>query len=109
MRGRWPPDKKERRHRSTGYAQAPQKKIIVPSMRKVLIITIGLVLCVGSPLSAKAPSKLFKNCTELRKSYPKGVAKTRAAAQQSGAKYNPTIYKENKSKDRHNDGAACEK
>ena len=92
-----------------GRCKRHKKTTIVPSMRKVLIITIGLVLCVGSPLSAKAPSKSFKNCTELRKSYPKGVAKTRAAAQQSGAKYNPTIYKANKSKDRDNDGAACEK
>jgi len=92
-----------------GTCKRHKKTTIVPSVRKVLIITIGLVLCVGSPLSAKDPSKLFKNCTELRKSYPKGVAKTRAAAQQSGAKYNPTIYKENKSKDRDNDGAACEK
>ena len=92
-----------------GRCKRHKKTTIVPSMRRVLIITIGLVLCVGSPLSAKAPSKSFKNCTELRKSYPKGVAKTKAAARQSGAKSNPAIYKENKSKDRDNDGAACEK
>ena len=92
-----------------GARKRHKKTTIVPSMRKVLVITIGLVLCVGSPLSAKAPSKSFKNCTELRKSYPNGVAKTKAAARQSGARYDPTIYKANKSKDRDNDGAACEK
>ena len=92
-----------------GTRKRHKKTTIVPSVRKVLIITIGLVLCVGSPLSAKAPSKSVKNCTELRKSYPNGVAKTKAAARQSGAKYDPTIYKANKSKDRDNDGAACEK
>jgi hypothetical protein len=55
-----------------------------------------------------SPAKAYKNCTELRKAYPMGVAKSKAAAKKSGAKYAPSVYNANKSKDRDKDGAACE-
>ena len=53
------------------------------------------------------PNK-FKNCTELKKVYPKGVAKDAQAAQQSGAILNLKVYTANKGSDRDKDGAVCE-
>lgn len=40
--------------------------------------------------------------------YPYGVAKTKAAARKTGAKYAPSVYKANSTKDRDKDGVACE-
>lgn len=79
--------------------------------------TIGLVFFVvffmvliptGSPAM-----KVFKNCTELNKVYPGGVALPGAV--NSGGitkkepKYNKAIYNANKKSDRDKDGIACEK
>lgn len=57
---------------------------------------------------AKTDPNKFKNCTELKKVYPKGVAKDAKSAQQSGATLNPKVYLVNKSSDRDKDGSACE-
>ena len=57
---------------------------------------------------AKTDSNKFKNCTELKKVYPKGVAKDAKSAQQSGATLNPKVYLANKGSDRDKDGSACE-
>jgi hypothetical protein len=54
------------------------------------------------------PLKKFKNCTALRKVYPKGVALSAKAAGQSGAAVNAKVYKENVKSDRDKDGVACE-
>ena len=77
-------------------------------MRRVVFISLILSLGFASAVDA-APSKKFKNCTELRRTYPKGVALTKAAATKSGAKYAPAIYRANVSMDRDKDKAACEK
>jgi hypothetical protein len=57
---------------------------------------------------AKTDPNKFKNCTELKKVYPKGVAKDAKSAQQSGATLNLKVYVANKSSDRDKDGSACE-
>lgn len=68
-----------------------------------------MVLSISAVLSiVNTPEAKFKNCTELRSVYPKGVALTKRAASASGAKYAPAIYRANRSKDRDNDGVACE-
>ena len=78
-------------------------------MRRIVAVTLLASFVLGTPVSASgAPSKKYKNCTELRKDYPKGVAATKKSAKLSGAKLAPAIYKANKSKDRDKDGAACE-
>lgn len=77
-------------------------------MKRVIAITAlaTLAISAGSP-TAFAATK-YKNCTALRKAYPSGVAKTRAAAKKSGAKYAPSVYAANSKMDRDKDGAACE-
>lgn len=77
-------------------------------MRKFLSLCLVLFTLTTTPVSALSPHKKYKSCTELRKTYPNGVAKTRAAAKRTGAKYDPTVYAQNKSKDRDKDGVACE-
>jgi len=69
------------------------------------------------PTSAKpAPpppaARTYANCTELRKDYPGGVARPGAVNQGGATKnkphYSAELYEANKSKDRDNDGIACE-
>ncbi len=54
------------------------------------------------------PAKKFKNCTELRKTFSKGVAKDAKSAGKTGATVNAKIYKLNIGSDRDKDGVACE-
>lgn len=58
-------------------------------------------------------TKAYKNCTDLRKSYPGGVAKSKSSTNQGGkTKKTPTVnakvYASNKQMDRDGDGIACE-
>lgn len=57
--------------------------------------------------------KVFKNCTELNKVYPGGVALPGAVnaggETKKEPKYNRTLYIANKKSDRDKDGIACEK
>jgi hypothetical protein len=74
-------------------------------------LTFGLIA--GMPQSTYAAAKKFKNCTELNKFYPGGVAKP-GAVNKGGAtkhepKYNKALYIANKKSDRDSDGIACEK
>ena len=82
------------------------KRIAVSS---VLIIT--LFILTTYPVNAAA--KVFKNCTELNKVYPGGVAKPGAINKGGATKKEPIIdaalYKANKKSDRDGDGIACEK
>lgn len=75
------------------------------------VICLGLLLVPSTHSSAAA--KKFKNCTELNKVYPGGVAKPGAVNKGGATKYKPTInaalYKTNKKSDRDKDGIACEK
>ncbi len=62
----------------------------------------------NSKNAAISPAKKFKNCTELRKTFPKGVAKDAKSAGNTGAKVNAKVYKLNIGSDRDKDGVACE-
>jgi len=75
------------------------------------VLTISLMISAGSPVNAAA--KVFKNCTELNKVYPGGVALP-GAVNTGGSikkepKYDKALYKANKKSDRDGDGIACEK
>jgi len=80
-------------------------------MKKTLVLLFAIpFLLVTSPTHAQT----FKNCTEVRKVYPMGVAKTLVAAkkQKNYPVNNPlvsaTIYKTIQKMDRDKDGTACE-
>ena len=81
-------------------------------MKKFLIsaLIIGFSL---SSTSANAASKVFKNCTELNKIYPGGVALPGAVNAGGATKkepmYDKALYLANKKSDRDKDGIACEK
>jgi hypothetical protein len=72
------------------------------------LLVMAVALSFASPVVAAPPAKAFKNCTELRKVYPAGVAKSAKAAGATGAVVNSKVYKENAKSDRDNDGVACE-
>jgi hypothetical protein len=80
-------------------------------------ILIGLVLVISlifpTTSSVNAAAKKFKNCTELNKVYPGGVALPGAinagGITKKEPKYNKALYNANKKSDRDGDGIACEK
>lgn len=81
-------------------------------MKKLLnaVLILGLSL---SGSSANAAAKVFKNCTELNKIHPGGVALPGAVNAGGTTKLTPTfnkkLYAANKKSDRDKDGIACEK
>ena len=88
---------------------------MISSMTKKLLIALIALTFTGSSLSipANASAKVYKNCTELNKVYPGGVALP-GAVNSGGAskltpKYNKKLYEANKKSDRDKDGIACEK
>ena len=81
-------------------------------MKKLLIA--ALILGLAFPVtSANAAAKVFKNCTELNKVYPGGVALPGAVNAGGETKLTPKfdkkLYEANKKSDRDKDGIACEK
>jgi len=81
-------------------------------MKKFLIA--ALILGLSIPVtSANAAAKVFKNCTELNKVYPGGVAIPGAVnaggETKKEPKYDKALYTANKKSDRDKDGIACEK
>ena len=76
-----------------------------------LSICIGMTLGVIPP--AQAAAKVYKNCTELNKVYPGGVALPGAVnsggVTKKQPKYDKALYNANKKSDRDKDGIACEK
>ncbi len=82
-------------------------------MKRVVVASICLGLIIAFPSQTKAAAKKFKNCTELNKVYPGGVAKPGAVNKGGATKNEPTfdaaIYKANIKSDRDKDGIACEK
>ena len=80
---------------------------------KFLTITLSLGLVLGISESTYAAAKKFKNCTELNKVYPGGVALPGAVnaggATKKEPKYDKALYTANKKSDRDGDGIACEK
>lgn len=82
-------------------------------MKRLLIISISLGLTFGLLPSSQAAAKVFKNCTELNKVYPGGVAMPGAinsgGITKKEPKYDKALYNANKKSDRAKDGIACEK
>jgi hypothetical protein len=78
---------------------------------------LTLILCVGISISAtpssQAAVKVFKNCTQLNKVFPGGVALPGAVnsggVTKKEPKYDKALYNANKKSDRDKDGIACEK
>jgi hypothetical protein len=80
-------------------------------MRRVLILVATMLVGFGPVASASSktpPPKKYKNCTELRKVYPRGVARDLKSAGSSGATVDAGTYKLNAGSDRDKDGIACE-
>lgn len=81
-------------------------------MKKLLITALILGLSLSN-LTANAAAKVFKNCTELNKIYPGGVALPGAINAGGSTKltplYDKVLYNANKKSDRDGDGIACEK
>ena len=73
---------------------------------------IGL-LAIATSTPSNAAAQVFKNCTEMNKVYPGGVAKVGAVNQggvtKNEPKYDNALYVANKKSDRDGDGIACEK
>ena len=82
-------------------------------MERFIIVTITLGLTFGWMPTGQAGAKVFKNCTELNKVYPGGVALPGAinsgGITKKEPKYNKALYNANKKSDRDNDGIACER
>ena len=82
-------------------------------MKRIIIVGISLGLIFGLVPSSQAAAKVFKNCTELNKVYPGGVALPGAVnsggVTKKEPKYNKALYNANKKSDRDKDGIACEK
>ena len=80
---------------------------------KLLTFVLSFGLIAGMSQSTYAAPKKFKNCTELNKVYPGGVALPGAVnaggATKKEPKYDKTLYTANKKSDRDGDGIACEK
>ena len=82
-------------------------------MKKLLTAGICIGLAIAMMPQSQAAAKVFKNCTELNKVYPGGVALP-GAVNAGGAtkltpKYDKKLYTANKKSDRDKDGIACEK
>jgi hypothetical protein len=80
--------------------------------RSRLFLALLLVMSlIAAPSFAAA--KVFKNCTELNKVYPGGVAMPGAinsgGMTKKTPKYNKALYLANQKSDRDKDGIACEK
>jgi hypothetical protein len=82
-------------------------------MKKLNFAVIFLVTTIGFLPTSYASAKVFKNCTELNKVYPGGVALPGAVnsggATKKEPKYDKALYNANKKSDRDKDGIACEK
>ena len=81
-------------------------------MKKVIVAALVFSFSIsGTP--ANAAAKVFKNCTELNKVYPGGVALPGAVNAGGETKLTPKfdkkLYEANKKSDRDKDGIACEK
>ena len=82
---------------------------------KRILIGLALVISLIFPTtsSVNAAAKKFKNCTELNKVYPGGVALPGAVnaggATKKEPKYDKALYTANKKSDRDGDGIAYER
>lgn len=80
---------------------------------KFSTIALSLGLVIGVSQTSYAAAKKFKNCTELNKVYPGGVALPGAVnaggATKKEPKFDKALYAANQKSDRDKDGIACEK
>ena len=80
---------------------------------KFSTIALSLGLVIGMSETSYSAVKKFKNCTELNKVYPGGVALpgavNKGGATKKEPKYDKALYTANKKSDRDGDGIACEK
>jgi hypothetical protein len=82
-------------------------------MKKIVVALFAINLIYVQMPPAFAAAKVFKNCTELNKVYPGGVALPGAinsgGATKKTPKYDKKLYEANKKSDRDKDGISCEK
>jgi hypothetical protein len=82
-------------------------------MKRKLSALLVFIFVLVPHTQANAAVKKFKNCTELNKVYPGGVALPGAinsgGATKKEPKYDKALYTAHKSSDRDKDGIACEK
>lgn len=82
-------------------------------MTRILSALLVSIIVLAPSTQANAAAKKFKNCTELNKVYPGGVALPGAinvgGATKKEPKYDKALYTANKGSDRDGDGIACEK
>lgn len=82
-------------------------------MKRILVLSLVLAPSLSFMPTSQGAPKVFKNCTELNKVYPGGVALPGAINQGGATKMMPIInkkvYEANKKSDRDKDGIACEK
>lgn len=80
---------------------------------KKLLIAVLIIGFSAYGTSANAAAMVFKNCSELNKVYPGGVALPGAVNAGGETKLTPKfdkkLYEANKKSDRDKDGIACEK
>ncbi|PID05885.1 MULTISPECIES: excalibur calcium-binding domain-containing protein [unclassified Sporosarcina] len=82
--------------------------------KKVLPALLACSIVLLPVQSTEAAAAKFKNCTQLNKSYPGGVAMNATVKNKGGkTKLKPAIaasvYNSHKSLDRDKDGIACER
>jgi hypothetical protein len=82
-------------------------------MKRSLAFAICFAIANSATPSLQAAAIVFKNCSELNKVYPGGVAMPGAVNSGGVAKktpkYNKALYLANQKSDRDKDGIACEK
>jgi hypothetical protein len=82
-------------------------------MKRFSVIAICLGLFNSGLSNVQAAERVFKNCSELNKVYPGGVALPGAVnsggTTKKEPKYNKSLYISNKKSDRDKDGIACER
>lgn len=82
-------------------------------MKRLLVTIIYVALTFTFVPTSQAAAKVFKNCTELNKIYPGGVALPGAVnsggATKKSPRYIKALYLANKKSDRDKDGIACER
>jgi len=81
--------------------------------KRYALVFVLIFSFVAIPSSSFAAAKKFKNCTELNKIYPGGVALPGSinvgGTTKQTPKYDKKLYEANKKSDRDKDGIACEK
>lgn len=107
------------RHLQEIYLQvaSPLKNLNIKggTLKKYIFVSLATLLILGQQMNIAQAVKIkkFKNCTELNRVYPHGVAKKGYKKTASGYTDKPFVnnklYKANQGSDRDKDGVACER